>query len=160
MAIQRFITGEERRTVDDRFRLSLPAEMAAQIIDAEGRTVVAKERYGCLSLWPAQEWQVAHDANVAVLRQKLQAGRMDQRCDDIQRLGRLLSTRSQVVQLANRSRLLIPDPFREFLGVAINQEVMVVGAVVCVELWSLPAWLETLKQDMPAYGPLLRELSS
>jgi len=155
-----FITGEERRTIDDRFRITLPSEMAQAITDAAGFTIVTKERFGCLSLWRAGDWQPRQDAGVAVLKQKIQAGRMDQKWDDVQRFGRLLSTRSQTVQLANRSRLLIPDPFREFLGAAINQEVMVVGAVICVEIWNLAAWLDTLKAEMPTFNPLFQELSS
>lgn len=155
-----FITGEERRTIDDRFRISLPPAMAQAVTDEAGHTILTKERYGCLSLWRASEWQRRQDAGVAILKQKIQAGRLAQRWDDVQRLGRLLSTRSQTVQLANRSRLLIPDAFREFLGAAINQEVMVVGAVICVEIWSLTAWLDTLKQEMPAFNPLFDDLSS
>ena len=154
-----FITGEERRTIDDRFRVTLPPEMAQAVTDDQGLTIVSKERYGCLSLWRASEWQQRLDAGVAILKQKIQAGRMEQKGDEVQRLGRLLSTRSQTVQLANRSRLLIPDGFRDFLGVAANQEVMVVGAVICVEIWSLSAWLETLKVDMPEFHPLLKDLS-
>lgn len=134
--------------------------MAQAVTDEAGHTILTKERYGCLSLWRASEWQRRQDAGVAILKQKIQAGRLAQRWDDVQRLGRLLSTRSQTVQLANRSRLLIPDAFREFLGAAINQEVMVVGAVICVEIWSLTAWLDTLKQEMPAFNPLFDDLSS
>lgn len=160
MASEQFITGEERRTIDDRFRITLPPEMAKAVTDEEGRTLVVKERFGCLSLWPASQWQARQEAGVALVKQKIQAGRMEQRWGEVQQMGRLLSTRSQVVQLANRSRLLIPDGFREFLGAAVNQEVMVIGAVICVEIWSLPAWLETLKQEMPGFNPLFQDLSS
>jgi MraZ protein len=61
--------------------------------------------------------------------------------------------------LANRSRLLIPEGFREFLGVGPNQDVMLVGAVICVEIWSPAAWLDVLRQEMPEFGGLFRELS-
>jgi len=155
-----FITGEERRTVDERFRLSLPAEMARDISDDAGSTIVAKERYGCLSLWRAADWQQRIDVGVSLIRQKIQSGRMEQRWDDVQRLGRLLSSRYQTVQLTNRSRLLIPEAFRDFLDVAANQEVVVVGAVICVEVWNPRAWVDTLRTDMPAFGPLFKELTS
>lgn len=154
-----FITGETRRTIDDRFRISLPPEMAQAVTDDDGTTLITKERYGCLSLWRASEWQQRHDAGLAILQQKIQAGRMEQRWDEVQRLGRLLSTRSQTVQLANRSRLLVPDPFREFLGVAANQEVLLVGAVVCVEIWNPAAWLDALKTDLPEFHTLFKSLS-
>jgi MraZ protein len=160
MGLDVFITGEERRTLDERFRLSLPPEMAQAISDEAGTTIVAKERYGCLSLWKADDWQQRIDAGVALIRQKIQAGRMEQRWDEVQRLGRLLSSRFQTVKLANRSRLLIPEAFREFLDVPANQEVVLVGAVICVEVWNPRAWLETLRAEMPSFGPLFKELSA
>ena len=160
MSLGVFITGEERRTLDERFRLTLPPDLARAVTDDTGSTILAKERYGCLSLWKATDWQQRIDAGVSLIRQKIDAGRMEQRFDEVQRLGRLLSTRFQTVQLANRSRLLIPDAFREFLDVAANQEVVVVGAVICVEVWNPRAWLETLRADMPSFGPLFKELSA
>lgn len=160
MADGQLITGEYKRTLDDRFRLSLPTEWVDAITDSQGQTILVKERYGCLSLWSAQEWQERIDQGVELIKQKIKAGRLEQRWSEVQRLGRLLSTRQTTLQLANRSRLLIPESFRGFLGVQPNQEVMVVGAVVCLEIWNPEAWLETLKEDMPDFNPLFKELTT
>lgn len=159
MSPETFITGEHRRTLDERFRLTLPNDMAEAVTDEAGDTVITKERAGCLSLWRAADWQRRLDAGIGLIRQKIQAGRMEERWDDVQRLGRLLSTRHRTVRLANRSRVLIPEGFREFLGVGPNQDVMLVGAVVCVEIWQIDAWLEALRHDMPEFGPLFRGLA-
>lgn len=153
-----FLQGEVRRTIDDRFRITLPPEMVGGISDEDGNSILTKERYGCLSLWRAEEWQSRMDRGVAVIRSKIEAGAMDQRWSEVQRLGRLLSTRSRPVQLANRSRLLVPEGFREFLDVPAGQDVMIVGAVICVEIWNPQAWLETLRQDMPEFGTMFKEL--
>ncbi len=158
-APETFITGEIRRTLDERFRLTLPAEMAQAVSDDEGNTIVAKERYGCLSLWRGRDWQQRIDDGINLIRQKIAAGRMEQKWNDVQRLGRLLSTRYTPTRLANRSRLLIPEGFREFLDVPAGQDVMVVGAVICIEVWNPTAWLEQLKQDMPEFGNMFKELS-
>ena len=77
----------------------------------------------------------------------------------MQRLGRLLSTRHQEAKLANRSRLLIPEGFRQFLGVDAGKEVVVVGAVICVEIWNPDIWLDVLKQEMPDFGDLFKQLT-
>jgi MraZ protein len=159
MAVETFITGEQKRTIDDRFRISLPTEMAEAVTDEAGETILAKERYGCLSLWRATDWQRRLNDGVGLIRQKIQAGRMEQRWGEVQRLGRLLSTRSRTVKLANRSRLLVPEGYREFLDVPANQEVMVVGAAICVEIWNPQCWLDVLKQDMPEFGPLFQNLA-
>ena len=160
MALEALITGEQKRTIDDRFRIALPNELAQAVTDEAGETILAKERYGCLSLWRAEEWQKRLSEGVGLIEQKIRAGRMEERWGEVQRLGRLLSTRSRTVKLANRSRLLVPEGYREFLDVAANQEVMVVGAAICVEIWNPACWLEVLKQDMPDFGPLLQGLAN
>jgi MraZ protein len=154
-----FITGEWKRVIDDRYRITLPQEMAEAITDLAGDTILAKERSGCLSLWRAADWQKRIDDGIGLIKQKIHAGRMEQKWGDVQRLGRLLSTRFRTVRLANRSRLVVPEGFREFLDVAPEGEVMVVGAVVCVEIWQPRAWLEFLRQEMPTFGPLFTELT-
>jgi len=154
-----FITGEVRRTLDERHRLSLPQDFAEAVTDTAGDTIVAKERYGWLSLWKAEHWQRRIDDGVSLMREKIARGRMEQRWDEVQRLGRLLSTRYRTVRLANRSRLTVPEGFREFLDVSGGQDVMVVGAVICVEVWNPDAWLEQLRTDMPEFSPLFKELT-
>ena len=159
MADETFITGEHKRTIDERFRISLPMDLAQAVTDEAGETILAKERYGCLSLWRAKDWQRRLSDGVGLIRQKIQAGRMEERWGEVQRLGRLLSTRSKTVKLSNRSRLLVPEGYREFLDVPTNQEVMVVGAAICVEIWNPQCWLDVLKQDMPEFGPLFQGLA-
>lgn len=160
MSSGQLITGEYKRTLDERYRLSLPAEWVDAITDSSEQTILVKERFGCLSLWSASEWQGRMDQGVELIKQKIAAGRLEQRWGEVQRLGRLLSTRQTTLKLANRSRLLIPEGFRGFLGVQPNQEVMIVGAVVCLEIWNPAAWLETLVQDMPEFNPLFKELTA
>lgn len=155
-----FITGEFKRVIDDRFRITLPAELAEPITNTDGDVILSKERAGCLSLWRSADWQQRMDDGVSLIRHKISAGRMEQKWAEVQRLGRLLSTRSRVVRLANRSRLVIPEGFREFLDVPPEGEVMLVGAAICVEIWNPNAWMDLLRQEMPDFGTLLKDLSN
>ena len=66
--------------------------------------------------------------------------------------------RHRGVQLAGRGRLVIPEGFREFLGVEPGGEVMVIGAALCVELWGPAAWLRYLAERMPAFHRLIAGL--
>ncbi len=159
MPVENFITGEIKRTLDERFRVTLPAEMAEAVAGDAGKVIVTKERYGCLGLWRASQWEQKQQQDVALIKQKIDSGRMEQRWGDVQRLGRMLSTRSRTVQLKNRSRLLVPEGFREFLDVKAGSDVMIIGAVICIEIWNPKAWLEILKQEMPEFGSLLNDLS-
>lgn len=153
------LTGEVRRTIDERFRLTLPSEFAEGISDERGNVIVAKEQTGCLSLWRSDEWETRLETGVQLLQQKIDSGRMEGRWGDVQKLGRLLSTRHQSVTLAKRSRLLIPEGFRQFLSVDAGQPVVIVGAAICVEIWNPEIWLDVLKAEMPEFGNLFKTLT-
>ncbi len=160
MPTQTFITGEYRRTVDERFRLTIPEELAEQVMDGDGNSILVKERYGCLSLWKADLWQQRLDEGIELLKQKIDKGRMEQRWSDVQQLGRMLSTRQTSLKLAQKTRLLLPESFRDLLAMPASREVVLVGAVICLEIWSPDAWLETLKTDMPQFNGLFKDLTN
>lgn len=155
-----FILGEFSRLLDERFRLSIPAELADRLAATGSQCILVKERPGCLSLWPASDWQPRIDAEMAVVEGKIRAGKLAGRLAEVQTLGRLLSTRHTAVQLAGRGRLLLPEGFREFLQVAAGGEVIVVGAAVCLEIWRPAAWLAYLDEKIPEFGQLLEQLSA
>jgi MraZ protein len=155
-----FILGEYQRTFDERYRLSIPAELLAGL-GAEGTAcVLAKERPGCLSLWNAAAWQARLDEGVELIKAKMRAGRLDGQLGKVQLFGRLLSTRHTTVQLAGRGRLLVPEGFREFLRVEPGSDVAVVGAAVCIEIWNPQAWLKYLEGRMPRFRRLFDQLSN
>lgn len=154
------IVGEYPRSLDERHRVSIPSELTDPLT-AEGEgCILAKERPGCLSLWSADQWQEKMDAGVDLVRSKIRAGKLEGRIDDVQMLGRLLSTRHKEVKIAGRGRLLIPEGFREFLRVEPGGDVLVVGAAVCVELWHPDAWLRYLNKRIPRFKRLFESLAS
>ncbi len=159
-ATSEFLQGEFTRTLDERFRLSIPQELAEPLTARGTECVLVKERAGCLSLWPAAAWQQRMKAAVELVRAKMRAGKLDGRLAEVQSLGRLLSTRHKEVQLAGRGRLLIPEGFREFLQVPASGEVMIVGAAVCVEIWNPAAWRSDLEHQLPAFQNLFDQLAS
>ena len=112
--------------------------------------LLCSARTGALSLWNAKDWQQRLEQGVRLIQSKLEAGRLEGRLDDVQRFGRLLSTRHRGVQLAGRGRLVIPEGFREFLGVEPGGEVMVIGAALCVELWGPSSSSSSSLSEMPS----------
>ena len=159
-AATELLLGEFARAIDARFRLALPPELLDPLLSAGPRLVIAKERAGCLSLWSAATWKPRMDAAVDVIRTKLQAGLLTQRVGQVQDLGRLLSTRQQTISLAGRGRLVVPEGFREFLGVEPGGDVMVVGAAVCVELWQPTAWTACITAEMPDFRQRIDDLTA
>jgi len=154
------LIGEFARTLDERFRITLPPELGRVLAAAGPKMVLAKERAGCLSLWSAAVWKPRIDTAVEVVRSKLQAGMLNQRVGQVQDLGRLLSTRHAAVTLAERGRLVVPEGFREFLAVEPGADLLVVGAAVCVELWQPAAWTAFITHEMPDFRRRLEELTA
>ncbi|QDU58083.1 division/cell wall cluster transcriptional repressor MraZ [Aeoliella mucimassa] len=162
-SVEGLLLGEVTRSLDDRFRLSLPGEMVSGLTsddESVDRCLLAKERRGCLSLWNLAKWQKHLDNGIALVRSKIEAGKLDGRVAEVQQLGRLLSTRHREVPLAGRGRLVIPEGFREFLGVEPGGTVVLVGAAVCVEIWHPDHWAGTIGDEMPTFRELFDQLSS
>jgi len=153
------ILGEFRRTLDERYRLSLPAELLELMPNVE-QCVLVKERSGCLSLWDSARWQKKLQVRMRLIEEKIQAEMFaEDRVGQVQLLGRLLSTRHRDVALSGRGRLLIPEGFREFLGVEPGGEVLVVGAALCVEIWRPDAWIQYVERRMPKFRRLFEKLA-
>ncbi len=153
------ILGESQRVLGERYRVSVPGQMVQGLGDTE-EFVLVKERPGALSLWNARRWEPRWQQDAAFIKDKLEAGRLADRLDELQRWGRLLSTRSKPVRLAERGRLVIPEGFREFLGVEPGGSLMIVGAAVCVELWDPQRWREHLAAEIPKFRELEGQLST
>ena len=156
---EEFLLGEFQRTLDERYRLSIPGELGDFLLAISPDCILAKERPGCLSLWSAPTWQARLDEGVELVKQKMRAGKLRERVAEVQLFGRLLSTRHRPVRLAGRGRLVIPEGFREFLGVEPGGEVQIVGAAVCIEIWRPAAWLKYLEARMPRFRRLFDHLS-
>jgi MraZ protein len=153
------ILGEFSRRLDDRYRLSIPPDFVEKLKAESGDCVLAKERTGCISLWSAADWQAKQAARIELLESRLKLGDLDRNLGRVQELGRLLSTRHRPVQLAGRGRLVLPEGFREFLAVDPGEEIMIVGANVCIEIWNPPNWSDYVKEKMPDFRALFEELA-
>jgi len=153
------LLGEYRRTLDERFRLTIPNELLSLLAPKQQDCMLVKERPGCLSLWNAALWKEKFQRRIELLRQRLALGDFDRRLARVQAIGRMLSSRHRPVQLAARGRLLVPEGFREFLGAEPNSEVMIVGAAVCIEIWNPSAWLQYLRDKLPRFARLFEQLS-
>ena len=156
---EEFILGEFRRVLDDRFRVSIPADLVQALTSEGSRCILVKESPGSLSLWNSATWESKLRSGVDLVQTKMRAGRLEGKLEQVQLLGRLLSTRNRDVEVSERGRLLIPEGFREFLGVDPGEEVLLVGAALCVEIWNPRAWLEFLESRMPEFGKLLDDLA-
>ena len=158
-ASEDLLIGEWARSLDDRYRLSLPPECVEQLTAKAGECVLAKERPGCVSVWNSQQWQQWLAEGVSLVIGKIRSGRLAGRLSQVQMLGRLMSTRHRTVPVAGRGRLVIPESFREFLEVEPGGNVLIVGAAVCVELWHPGRWAQHIGEHMPEFRQLFDQLA-
>lgn len=156
--MDQLIAGESLRRIDERYRVSIPPELVELLAGGDRQCILAKERPGCLSLWNAADWKAKLEQGVELVQAKVRSRRLDGRLDEVQRLGRLLSTRHRNVQLGGRGRLALPEGFREFLEVEPGSSVMVVGAAVCVEIWHPERWNEYIREHVAQFRQLLDQL--
>lgn len=154
------IEGEYRRVYDDRYRIVLPAEFIGPLGGEESECVLSKEREGCLSLWKLSTYEQKIERGLKVFKTRFEGDLLDRDFSKVQRFSRLLSTRSRRVKLAQRGRLLVPEGFREFLGVQPDSETLVVGAGVCVEIWNPARWFDYLRADLGEFTNLFKELAN
>ena len=159
MSATKPILGEYVRTLDQRFRLGIPSTFLKILIAQNPQLILAKEQTGCLSLWPENVWRPHIESAVKLVQSTLHAGKLMQRTQEVQELGRLLSTRHKVVSVAERGRLVIPESFRGFLAVEPKSDLIVVGAAVCVELWQPTAWNAFISDEMPMFQKKIDALS-
>ncbi|MCG8587537.1 MAG: division/cell wall cluster transcriptional repressor MraZ [Pirellulales bacterium] len=155
-----FILGEFPRKLDERFRLSIPSELLDELVKDGSDCILVKERPGCLSLWAATDWRTRLEQGVELVKSRMHARRLDGQLGDVQQFGRLLSTRHREVQLAGRGRLSIPEGFREFLRAEPGEEVILVGAAICIEIWNPPDWMQHLDASIPGFTQLFDNLAS
>jgi len=153
------LLGEHQRTLDERNRLSIPSDWAAILTAESPELILTKERPGCLALWSAAQWKSHLRESVGLVESKIRAGRLAGRLDEVQRLGRLLSTRHAEVSLGGRGRLLPPEGHRQFLGVEPGGEVMLIGSAVAVEIWNPQVWVAYVGEEMPNFRELLDRLA-
>jgi MraZ protein len=155
------IIGEFQRVLDDRFRLALPPEVSQFMGSDATDAVLVKERDRCLSLWKPETWDQHFEKYANNLKRQIAENIYEsRRIPDVQRAARLLSARYRRIQIGQRSRLLIPEGFREFLGVEANGEVTIVGAGVCVEMWHPAAWLAYLRTDLESFNDTFRGVAA
>jgi MraZ protein len=121
-----FLTGEFRHALDDRNRVAIPVRFRARL--AEGGTL-ARWLDGCLALFPGEEWETLA-GKLRELPTTNPAARS---------FGRFMSSGAVEVELDRQGRVLVPQYLREYAELQPG-EVVVVGALNRLEIWSPARW--------------------
>ena len=122
-----FLTGEFRHTLDDRSRVAVPVRFRQRL--GQGATL-ARWLDRCLGLFPQDEWEE--------LAAKLRGLPITN--PNAREFARFMSSGAVEVELDKQGRILVPSYLREYAGL-VEGEVIVVGALNRLEIWSPAAWV-------------------
>jgi MraZ protein len=121
-----FLTGEFRHALDDRGRVAVPARFRGRLA---GGATLARWLDRCLGLFPQDEWED--------LAGKLRALPLTN--PRAREFARFMSSGAVEVELDRQGRVLVPSYLREYAAIE-SGEVVVVGALNRLELWSPARW--------------------
>ena len=124
--------GEYNHSVDAKGRLIVPAKFREQLGD---EFVVTKGLDGCLFVYPQEEWKHIEDKFREVpLTTK-----------DARKFSRFFFAGAATCEVDKQGRILIPGVLREFAG--LEKDVVLVGVLSRIEIWSKAKWEESNTYD-------------
>lgn len=136
--------GEYNHTIDTKGRLIVPAKFREQLGD---EFVVTKGLDGCLFVYSNEEW--------AVIEEKFR--NIPLTTKDARKFSRFFFAGAASCELDKQGRILIPGVLREFA--VLDKEVVLVGVLNRIEIWSKESWLsENSYDDMDEVAEHMAEL--
>ena len=130
------LLGEFRLTLDDAGRLCLP-EYIREVLHkryAPAASLIVSAFYSdCLVLFPEVEWHSTQEQfqSAGVSRENIESFR----------------TLTEVCPLDRQGRVSIPLAFRQYAG--LEREVILIGVMKCLELWSHERWERLNREAYP-----------
>ncbi len=124
--------GEYNHTLDAKGRLIVPSKFREQLGD---EFVVTKGLDGCLFVYPNEEWQNIEEKfrNIPLTTK------------DARKFSRFFFAGAASCEVDKQGRILLPTVLREFAD--LQKDVVSVGVLNRIEIWSKDRWTETNSYD-------------
>ncbi len=138
------LKGEYQYALDDKGRVVIPPRFRRVLGD---QVVATRGIDPCVSIYSPQEW-----TKVEETLRKLPTSKRD--------VTRYLLAGAVDLELDRQGRVTLPQHLRQHAG--IERDVVVVGLISRLEVWSRPAWqayIEKAQQAAPQIAEQLEELS-
>ena len=124
--------GEYNHTIDAKGRMIVPSKFREQL---GNEFVVTKGLDGCLFVYPNEEWHnIEEKFRTVPLTTK-----------DARKFSRFFFAGAATCELDKQGRILIPPVLREFAD--LQKDVVSVGVLNRIEIWSKDNWLESNSYD-------------
>lgn len=135
--------GQYEHTIDEKGRLIVPAKYRESLGD---NFIITFGLDVCLFVYPLEEWKV--------LSEKLKLLPLGQR--DARAFKRILYSRATSCTLDNQGRVIITKYLRDYAR--IKREVMVIGVLDRLEIWSKDIWQGYFKEIEDSYEDIAERI--
>lgn len=136
--------GEYNHTIDPKGRLIMPSKFRETLGD---EFVVTKGLDGCLFVYPNKEWQA--------FEEKLRTLPLTNK--NARQFSRFFLAGAASCEVDKQGRILLPSVLREFAR--LEKEVVLVGVLSRIEIWSKDKWMESnVYDDMEDIAEHMEEL--
>ena len=126
------LIGEYEHSIDTKGRLIMPSKLKEDIGE---KFVVTKGLDGCLFVYSQTEWKI--------FEEKLRTFPLTNK--DARALIRFFLAGAMECEIDKQGRFLIPANLREFAG--LEKEVVIIGVLDKIEIWSKDKWLQYSEQE-------------
>lgn len=124
--------GEYSHTIDAKGRLIVPSKFRDRL---GSEFVVTKGLDGCLFVYPNEEWEKIEEKfrNIPLTTK------------DARKFSRFFFAGAAVCEVDKQGRILLPQVLREFAD--LQKDVVLVGVLSRIEIWSRDRWEDTNTYD-------------
>jgi len=143
--------GEYRHTLDDKGRIAIPAKLRYSKVGEDEYWVATKGFDRCLFLYPKHEWERI----VKKINERLTFTKKEDRS-----FLRMFISPATEQAVDRQGRIAVPQSLREYAG--IQKEVVTLGAVNRIEIWSEENWnryKEENEKSFDVIGEKIADLS-
>jgi len=139
--------GRYEHSIDDKGRLSIPARFREVLARRRQRVLVLTDFDTCVAAYPLDEWRQ--------LEERIRRQSTLQK--DIRAFLRLFYSGATETAVDGQGRILIPPQLRE--KATLTREVMIVGVLNKIEIWSKARWEEFLAHSPVTFEDVAARLS-
>ncbi|SEF77599.1 MraZ protein [Caloramator fervidus] len=125
--------GEYQHAIDSKNRVIIPAKFREKL---GSKFVMTKGLDGCLYVYPMEEWRK--------LEEKLKGLPLTNK--DARAFVRFIFSGAAEVEMDKQGRVLLPQNLIEYAG--ITKEIVTIGVLSRIEIWSKEKWNEYNEQNM------------
>ncbi len=140
--------GRFENTIDAKGRISVPSKFREVLSTNYDDRLIITNFDNCLWAYPNKEWQIIEEKVSALPQFKA----------EVRAFQRAFISAASECPIDKQGRILIPPPLREYAG--IEREVVFVGMVKRIEIWSKERWIREFEKSHEKIAESIEELAN